>query len=108
MANWQNTTPEELLDLMERGQLEANQIIDVREPFEWEFYHLEHSTLIPMNTIPRRLAELDGDKPLYIVCAHGVRSAAVCEYLAEQGYSDLYNVSGGMAAIASAKGFQYD
>lgn len=108
MNNWQEVTAQYVLELLDNGNINGNQIIDVREGFEWDFYHLEPSVLIPMNTIPERLGEIDGDKPLYIVCAHGVRSAAVCSYLEEQGYSSLHNVAGGMAAIASLKGFQYD
>lgn len=108
MVKWQDVTPQFMLDLLENGQVEWNQIIDVREQFEWDYYHLEASALIPMNTIPSRMNELDDTLPIYIVCAHGVRSVAVCNYLEEQGYSGLHNVTGGMAAIASLKGFQYD
>jgi len=108
MTKWQDVTPQFLLDQLENGQVEASQIIDVREDFEWEFYHLETSKLIPMNTLPVRLNELNDTLPIYIVCAHGVRSVAVCNYLEEKGYSSLHNVTGGMAAIASLKGFQYD
>ncbi|MNH40150.1 thiosulfate sulfurtransferase [compost metagenome] len=61
-----------------------------------------------MSSLPQRLGELDETGPLYIVCAHGVRSEAVCRYLEEQGYSDLHNVTGGMSAIALLRGFQYD
>lgn len=108
MVNWQDVTPQLVLDLLEKGKIEGSQIIDVREEFEWDFYHMEASVLIPMNTIPARMHELDDSKPIYIICAHGVRSAAVCNYLEEQGYSSLHNITGGMAAIASLKGFQYD
>ncbi|MGO4182059.1 rhodanese-like domain-containing protein [Paenibacillus sp. TAF43_2] len=108
MTKWQDVTPQFLLELLGNGQVEASQIIDVREEFEWEFYYLETSKLIPMNTIPVRLNELDDTLPIYIICAHGVRSVAVCNYLEEKGYSSLHNVTGGMAAIASLQGFQYD
>ncbi|MDQ0058228.1 rhodanese-like domain-containing protein [Paenibacillus harenae] len=108
MTKWQDVAPEQLLAIMERGEADASQIIDVRETYEWDYYHLDRTTLIPMNTIPGRLDELPSNKPLYIVCAHGVRSEAVCRYLEGQGYSGLHNVSGGMAAIASLRNFQYD
>ncbi|WP_042162684.1 rhodanese-like domain-containing protein [Paenibacillus gorillae] len=108
MNEWQDISADELLKLMDEGKLQREQVIDVRELHEWEYYHLESSLLIPMNSIPHRLGELDDDKPLYIVCAHGVRSAAVCRYLQEQGYGSLHNVEGGMAAIALLQGFQYD
>lgn len=108
MTKWQDVAPEQLLAIMESGEADASQIIDVRETYEWDYYHLEQTTLIPMNSIPGRLDELPSDKPLYIVCAHGVRSEAVCRYLEEQGYSSIHNVTGGMAAIASLRHFQYD
>lgn len=108
MSEWKEFEPESLLKLLEEGQLEAEQVIDVREQQEWDYYHLQSSILLPMNTIPYSLGTISDDKPLYIVCAHGVRSAAVCNYLEEQGYSSLHNVTGGMAAIASLQGFQYD
>jgi rhodanese-related sulfurtransferase len=108
MYKWQEMTPDVFLESLENGDIESNQIIDVREQFEWDFYHMDDSVLIPMNTIPTRLGEIDDSMPLYIVCAHGVRSAAVCQYLEEQGYTSLHNITGGMAAIASLKGFQYD
>ncbi|GLX69017.1 rhodanese-like domain-containing protein [Paenibacillus glycanilyticus] len=108
MSEWKELEPEKLLELLAGGKIEPEQVIDVRESFEWDYYHLETSRLIPMNTIPYSLGTISDDKPLYIVCAHGVRSVAVCNYLAEQGYSSLHNVTGGMAAIASLQGFQYD
>lgn len=108
MNDWQDIAPDKFLQLAAEGIIESHQIIDVREQNEWDYYHMESSVLIPMNTIPLRLGELSDDKPLYIVCAHGIRSAAVCRYLEEQGYNNLHNVTGGMAAIASLKGFQYD
>ncbi|MBD2869620.1 rhodanese-like domain-containing protein [Paenibacillus arenilitoris] len=108
MANWQNVTPEALLEGLGNGRIEPIQIIDVREPFEWDYYHLEGSIPIPMNTIPSRLGELDDSKTIYVICAHGVRSVAVCDFLDERGYGGIRNVEGGIAAVASLKGFAYD
>lgn len=108
MRKWQDVTPQYLLELLENGQSDSIQLIDVRESFEWDYYHIEPAELIPMNAIPNRMGELDESKTTFVICAHGVRSRAVCDYLEEQGYSDLRNVTGGMAAIASLKGFQYD
>jgi rhodanese-related sulfurtransferase len=84
-------------------------VIDVREMHEWDYYHLEHSTLMPMKQIPQRLADLPLDRDLYIICAHGVRSAVVTDYLIQQQqYSRVYNVAGGMAVVAELLGFEYD
>jgi rhodanese-related sulfurtransferase len=108
MERWSDVDPKTFVELLRKGELTPEHVIDVREQVEWDYYHLERTTLMPMNTIPDRLDELPRDKPLYIICAHGVRSAAVCRYLQERGFVGLRNVSGGMAAVASFEGFQYD
>ncbi|UVI32357.1 rhodanese-like domain-containing protein [Paenibacillus spongiae] len=108
MERWSDIDPGSFVRMLDNGELEASQIIDVREQEEWDYYHLEQSTLIPMQTIPNRAGELPADKTVYVLCAHGVRSVAVCRYLNDKGYGNLRNVSGGMAAIASIYGFQYD
>jgi len=104
----ENIEPAKLMEKLERGELKDSLLIDVREPAEWEYYHMEEAELMPMNTIPDRLEELPKDRPLYIVCAHGVRSMHVCYYLKQHGFEQVVNVEGGMAALAQLTGFQYD
>lgn len=78
------------------------QVIDVREPFEWEQGRIPSSTHIPLNTLLARAPELlTGDKIIF-VCAEGVRSAVACEVAAAVGRSDLYNLEGGTGAWARA------
>lgn len=101
-------TPERFAAGYEQGGPADGIVIDVREPHEWDYYHLERARHMPMNTIPDRLEELPRDKTLYIVCAHGVRSAMVCGYLRQQGFANVKNVQGGMAAVAALRGFAYD
>jgi rhodanese-related sulfurtransferase len=101
-------SPKEFLQLYENEIKDSQCIIDVRELMEWDYYHLEKSALLPMNTIPGYLNKLPRDKTLYIICAHGIRSHAVCEYLRKNGFDNVCNVSGGMAAVAQLRGFQYD
>ncbi len=100
--------PKAFIDLHQEGQSESRLVVDVREIYEWEYYHLEDTVLMPMNTIPSRLNELPEDKDIYVICAHGVRSQMVCGYLREQGFERVVNVNGGMAAVASFLGFEYD
>lgn len=84
---------------LEQGELDQSFIIDVREPFEWEQYRLAQATLISMNTIPSKLTELPADRDIYLVCAHGVRSWHVMNYLLQNGLQRVINVEGGMAEI---------
>lgn len=101
--------PEEFVFLYgNKEQLEQVTVLDVREPEEWDYYHLEGSVLMPMRHIPAKLNELPPDRPLYVICAHGVRSEMVCRYLRQQGFANAVNVEGGMAAVAELQGFRYD
>ncbi|TXK76556.1 rhodanese-like domain-containing protein [Paenibacillus sp. N3.4] len=103
-----NIQPQVFLEALENRLLEESVIIDVRELHEWEYYHMEEAKLIPMQQIPHRLGELPDSQPIYLVCAHGVRSYHVAEYLLDHGFDHVVNVEGGMAAIAMLRGFQYD
>jgi rhodanese-related sulfurtransferase len=108
MMEFQTIEPELFIKKMKEEGVADSLVIDVREQMEWDYYHLEDTEHMPMNTIPARLEELPVDKPIYVLCAHGVRSAAVCQYLARNGRDNAINVEGGMAAVSQLLGFQYD
>jgi sulfur-carrier protein adenylyltransferase/sulfurtransferase len=73
------------------------QLIDVREPFEFEAGHIE-SELIPMNTIPQNLEKISKDKKVIIVCRSGNRSGNVIRFMEGHGFENLYNLKGGLLA----------
>lgn len=75
-------------------------LLDVREGWEHAACKIEGSTLIPMNTIPARLQELDEDAEIICICHHGVRSAAVASFLERNGFTDVSNLTGGIHAWA--------
>ncbi len=53
-----------------------------------------------MNTCLICLDEINFEQPVVIMCKSGGRSAQVCHFLNEQGYLDVYNLSGGIIAWA--------
>jgi adenylyltransferase/sulfurtransferase len=71
-------------------------IIDVREEFELEISNLEEAIHIPMNDIPKRLDELNAEDNYVIMCRTGVRSAQICEFLANQKFKSVANLTGGI------------
>ena len=77
-------------------------IIDVRSPEELQQGAIANSTLIPFWQILRGQHTLPKDKPLLLVCAVGGRSYAVAQVLQHQGYGELYNLNGGIAAWKEA------
>ena len=75
-------------------------LLDVRENWETQLCALPGSTFIPMGQIPTRVAELDSEREIVVICHHGVRSQHVAYYLANQGFKKLYNLQGGVDAWA--------
>lgn len=73
------------------------QIVDVRTDEETAMGYTPNAKLIPMDTIPDNLNSFNKNEIYYIVCAGGVRSAKVVEYLEANGI-DAVNVEGGMHA----------
>ena len=74
------------------------QLIDVREPWEFEICALQDSINIPMAEIPRQLSKFAAAKVSVIICHHGVRSLHVIQFLQQQGIDHLINLDGGVAA----------
>lgn len=76
-------------------------LLDVREPFEFNLCRVEGSRLIPLNSLPQRLAEVPTDVRVVCICHHGTRSAYACQLLASLGRGRLYNLTGGVDRWAS-------
>jgi adenylyltransferase/sulfurtransferase len=73
------------------------QLIDVREPFEYQIAQIG-GKLIPQNDVPNRLAEIDRDREVVVHCKAGGRSQRIAEFLVQSGYPKVVNLSGGILA----------
>jgi rhodanese-related sulfurtransferase len=73
-------------------------LVDVREDAELVEVRVRGATHVPTSGFIERAAELPKDRPLLIMCATGVRSAAVTGYLLRSGWTDVTNVDGGIVA----------
>jgi rhodanese-related sulfurtransferase len=88
-------SPSEVKARIDSG--EAVRLIDVREVQEHQLTRIEGAELIPMNSIPQHLQDLDDDGPALIVfCHHGVRSLSVVDWLRRQGIQNCQSMSGGI------------
>jgi rhodanese-related sulfurtransferase len=88
----------ELKEMMDNH--EDFQLIDVREDFEYEMSNLG-GTLIPLGGILIEADKIAKDKPVIVQCRSGKRSAAAIMQLEQQlGYTNLYNLQGGILAWA--------
>lgn len=88
---------QELKEKMDSG--EDFQLIDVREDFEYEMSNIG-GQLIPLSGILIESGKIDKTKPAIIMCRSGKRSAAAIMQLEQQGFTDLYNLKGGILAWA--------
>jgi rhodanese-related sulfurtransferase len=80
------------------GEVPAPILVDVREPHEFAGGRAVGATHMPLSTLGPRIAELPRDRPLFVICHAGQRSAMVTEYLLANGWTDVQNVTGGMIA----------
>ncbi|MFC2948192.1 rhodanese-like domain-containing protein [Virgibacillus sediminis] len=71
------------------------QLIDVREPQEFDRGHILGARNIPVTQLRQRLVEIRKDKPVYLYCQGGSRSARAAQILHKKGYSQLYQLKGG-------------
>ena len=72
------------------------QLVDVREPFEREICRIDHSLAIPLATLKDQLDTLDKSKAVVCYCKGGGRSANACQELDAAGFSEVYNLRGGI------------
>ena len=88
---------QELKEKIDKG--EDFQLIDVREDFEYETSNLG-GQLIPLGGILIETDKIAKDKDVVIMCRSGKRSAMAIQQLEQQGFTNLYNLYGGILAWA--------
>ena len=91
-------TPVELKAKLDRG--DNFLLIDVREPGEFELCRIPGAKLIPLGTIPQRMGELDPDAEIVLQCRSGKRSADALTFLQANGFTNMWNLKGGILAWA--------
>jgi hydroxyacylglutathione hydrolase len=90
----------ELRDAVERhGPL---QLVDVRSPKEYEAGHVHGAVNIPVGELTARAGELRREAPTAVMCEGGYRSAIAASLLQQEGFPQVANVTGGMAAFREA------
>ncbi len=86
--------PEELRARLD--QKRAVVLLDVRDEWETRLCRLENATHIPIEEIEFRTGELNPQDEIVVYCHHGIRSAAVAEYLRGLGFTKAVNLAGGL------------
>lgn len=90
-------TPKEAKERLGEGNRAA--LIDVREAEEFAIARIEGAKLVPMQSVPGRIQELEGisdECDLLVLCHHGVRSLQVVAWLRERGIENCFSITGGI------------
>jgi len=90
--------PIEVSRLIASGEVE---LIDVREPHEYEAGHIPGSRLIELSRLPSLAATISRERPVVLCCRSGGRSALATQALRSAGY-DAHNMAGGMLEWVAA------
>jgi adenylyltransferase/sulfurtransferase len=86
--------PSQLAERLQVG--EKLEIIDVREPYEWQIGHIPGARLVPLDRIAAEIPRLDKRKETILYCKVGVRSMYAARQLADAGVSEVRNLAGGI------------
>jgi rhodanese-related sulfurtransferase len=90
-------TPAQVREALEKGDIE---LIDVREPYEWEAGRIPGATHIELERLASRADEVPTDRPIVFMCRLGVRSAMAMQAFRASGW-DAYHLGGGIQRWAN-------
>ena len=93
-------TPQDLKSRIDRNDRPV--LVDVRDDWETRLCRLDNALHIPMEELEFRTEELNPTDEIVVYCHHGVRSAAVADYLRRLGFARVQNLAGGLDAWADA------
>ena len=93
-------SPELASEILERGEALA---VDVRGPGERAQKFVAGSISLPLNHLAERAQELPRDRPLLVYCAGGYRSSIAASLLRQQGFTQVSEIAGGLAAWETAR-----
>jgi len=89
-------TAVELKRMMDEGR--TFQLVDVREPHEFDICRIPGSVLIPLGDVAARMNELDSAEEIVVHCRSGMRSAKAVDLLRKAGFRRIHNLKGGILA----------
>lgn len=76
-------------------------LLDVREPEEWNEYHVPNTTLIPLGELASRVNELPRDQEIVVICRSGNRSQEGRDILLQAGFTQVASMAGGLKSWSS-------
>jgi molybdopterin/thiamine biosynthesis adenylyltransferase/rhodanese-related sulfurtransferase len=87
-------TPSELARRLRNG--DDVDLVDVREPYEWDIARLPGARLVPLHEIVAALPTFEQTRDIVVYCRSGMRSAQAARELAAAGFRRVWNLAGGI------------
>jgi adenylyltransferase/sulfurtransferase len=94
-----NVTPQRAWELISKGEVE---VVDVRDPGEWEKGHIPGARLVPLAQVRAGAGKALPPSGILFVCAGGVRSQTAARIALEQGITRVFSVIGGTSSWIKA------
>lgn len=98
-TDFSDMTPTELAAKLAAG--DDFDLVDVREPHEWNIAHLPTARLVPLGTLPEHVADFDRGRELVVMCRSGMRSAKAAQMFRDAGFTRVHNLAGGILRWSS-------
>ncbi len=89
---------EKTKELVKNTPQDELEIIDVRQPAEYERGHITGAKLMPMSTLSDNAEKLDASKTIVTYCRSGVRSRSAAALLKRKGFENIFSMTGGIEA----------
>lgn len=95
MSNLHEISVARLQEMQSSGNL---RLIDVRGDAEVARGMIEGAVHTPLHLLPTKAAEWDAETPTVFYCQSGPRSAQACQFFSSKGFTQVYNLQGGLSA----------
>jgi len=90
----ETVTPQQLKELL--AGKNPPLLLDVRDQWEYDVAHLEGARLLPLDDLQVLAFDLPRDREIVVYCHHGMRSAAAANFLMQNQFTNVKNLSGGI------------
>jgi NADPH-dependent 2,4-dienoyl-CoA reductase/sulfur reductase-like enzyme/peroxiredoxin family protein/rhodanese-related sulfurtransferase/TusA-related sulfurtransferase len=77
-------------------------LLDIRSPDEYQLGTIEGAVNIPLDGIRQHLGEIPRNKKIIVFCGVGLRAHVACRILSQNGFPEVYNLSGGLKTFETS------
>ena len=84
--------------VQEMVEEESVNVVDIRDPGSYSAGHIPTAVSVSDSTVQQFIESAEKEKPLVVCCYHGISSQGAAEYFSENGFNEVYSMTGGYSA----------